>query len=487
MGHTGIMVEDTLFYYRKHGPSMLSQSNNSRRQLIDYIHKKHRRLYLNPIIRLRMAGAALKVLLSRRLLKSRIYNRAQGLLVKARAAQNDVHYLHMDGYRERIRRNIERQYTAPIKLPVPEKTPVLFILPWLEVGGVEQVFYNLVSQLDRNKFDIYMATTLYGANPWKDKFAEVCGGVFHLPYFTSGSGQAEEFIIDFIRSKGVRVVHISNSKLGYSLAPVIKKTFPEVKVIDLLHMDEPEEPWDYFRIGHLVKEYIDVRVVLTDYFKELLTEKFGEGPERIAVIPNGIDLSPFPARPPAEKVRRILEDTLCIGFVGRLHQQKEPLKFLQIARNLLKDGQAARFLLVGDGPLRSGVEEFIARHGLHKDIIMTGFRNDVGAILIEEIDLLLAPSRREGLPVTGLEALAAGVPVLASDVPGWDYVIQDGSTGYLVPGGSVEGFTGRCLELLRDRPAILDMGLACRRAAAEKYHRKVMASAYEKLYLGQKC
>lgn len=483
MGHTGIMVEDTLFYYRRHGPSMLSQSNKSRQVLINYIRQKHRRLYLNPLIRIWMAGAALRVVFSRRLAKSRLCNRARRLLLRVRAVQDDVHYIRMDAYRKRVRQNIELPM-GPIKLPVSEKTPVLIILPWLEVGGVEQVFYNLISQLDRNKFDVYMVTTLYGENLWKDKFAERCKGVFHLPYFTMGSNEAGMFIMDFIRCKGIRVVHISNSKLGYSLAPVIKKNFPEVKIIDLLHMDEPDAPWDYFRVGDLVKEYIDVRVVLTEYYKMLLMNRFKERPGRIEVIPNGINLAPFMSRHTDEKKWRVMEGTLCIAFVGRLHHQKEPMIFVRVAEKLLELKQDIRFLMVGDGPLRGEVEGYINSRCLNDYISMTGFSENVAGILVREVDLLLAPSKREGLPVVGIEALAAGVPVVASDVPGWDQIIIHGVTGYLVSGGEIEGFVACCLNLLKTRGAVLEMGRRCREIATEKYDRKVMAAAYERIYLG---
>lgn len=488
-GHTGYRIADTLFYYRKHGPSMLAASNKSSRQLINYIQRKHKTLYYNPITRLKMIiGTLANKIIPACCKRLPICNRLVNIIEKGkkRILYADVHYIDMKQYARWVASNINKKIAQPNICyrwdSATGKIPVLIILPWLEVGGVEQVFYNLLSCLDRNKFSCYIITTLAGTNAWKEKFTAVTDGVFILPAAVGKSDEAGRFILDFIQSKKIKIVHISNSKLGYGIAPLIKRTRPEVKIIDLLHMDEPDQPWDYFQVSNLVKEYIDVRVVLTPYFKKLLVEKFGEQPERITVIPNGIDLSIFPTSTDPDKTRRILNGVMQIAFIGRLHRQKDPLKFLEVARQIIECNQEARFIVVGDGPLKGKMERFIAQYNLGPHIDRLGFSDDVANLLIKEIDLLVAPSVREGLPVLGLEALAAGVPVIANDVPGWDQTVVNGKTGYLIPGGAPESFTTRCIHLLCNRQKVLDMADACRQMAGLKYDRKKMAAAYENIY-----
>jgi len=483
-GHTGFRVKDTLFFYRRHGPSMLAESNKSRPKLISYIRRKNRAVYKNPLVRFRMTlASAFGTVLPQRLARFKNYRRMRNAASLIARINRDVHYFSMKKYTRHVQRNAAPGHPPKKIWQQSSKTPVLIMLPWLEVGGVEQVFYNLISQLDRSQFAVYIITTLEGDNHWEKKFIPIVDGVFHLPHFVKDYQEAGQFVLDFIDNKGIRVVHISNSKLGYYLAPQVKKAYPELKVIDLLHMDEPDQPWDYFKVSNLVKEYLDTRVVITGYFKDLLVSKYGEKPSRIAVIPNGIDLSPFAAGLSPSKEQRIKEGTLSFAFVGRMHIQKEPLKFLQVARYLVLKKFPARFLMVGDGPLFSEVKEYIAKNKLDEHVKLLGFRDDVAALFSEEIDLLLAPSQREGLPVVGIEAMAAGVPVLASDVPGWDELVTSGVTGYLVLEGNVDGFVEYCIQLLNDRTAVLSMGQNARKVAAEKYDREKMARAYEEIYL----
>ncbi|MBM7853711.1 glycosyltransferase involved in cell wall biosynthesis [Desulfohalotomaculum tongense] len=480
-GFKGKRIKDTLFYYRKHGPSMLNESNKHRSEIVKYIRKKHRSAYINPLIQVQMLYYVLKNRLIPKLPMPKLFNRLSGVFFKAVRFEKDVHYISMTGYQKKININ-KKLHAEPRKISKKNKVPVLILLPWLEVGGVEQVFYNLLSCLDRSRFNVYIITTLHGTNLWKDKFLNKADGVFHLPYFIDNYKKAEEFILDFIAYKSIRIVHISNSKLGYYMAPLIKKYYPEVKIIDTLHMDEPNQPWDYFRVSDLVKEYLDVRVVLTNYFKDLLINKFNEEAQRIVVIPNGINMKPFPRELKKHKVNRILDGKINFGFIGRLHRQKQPIKFLQIAHRLINLKEDLRFLIIGDGEMRTEVQNYINRNKLNEHIKMLGFRDDAASLLINDIDVLLAPSEREGLPVVGIEALAASVPIVASKVPGWDQMVDDGVNGFLIPSGEIEVFVDKCQYLINNRSDIFNMAEKAHKKGETEFDRERMTAAYESIY-----
>lgn len=484
-GHTGYKIEDNLFFYRKHGPSMLSESNRGHDALVKYVKQKNRHLYANPLVQAKMSLVTLSSMMRRHLSRFKFYNRLTDMQHKLKMKNKDVHYLPMATYQRITREDpkVERKYNPAAG--AGEKVSVLIILPWLEVGGVEQVFYNIISGLDRDKLSIYIATTLKSTNLWKEKFIPITDGVFILSSFVKDYHHACGFILDLINNKSISVVHISNSKLGYYMAPRIKNAFPGIKIIDLLHMDEPDRPWDYFRVSDMVKQYLDLRVVLTNYFKQLLVEKSSEDPRRVAVIPNGIDLSPFAVPPGGKKKARIQEGVLQIAFVGRMHLQKQPLKFLHIAHRLVEQKAAARFIMIGDGPLYNEVKSYIKKHNLHKSVQLLGFRNDVSRLLAEEIDLLIAPSQREGLPVIGIEALAAGVPIIASDVPGWNELVLPGINGFLAPENNQESFVHYCRYFLDDRLKVLAMGQVGKELVFSKYNRCHMAAAYQDIYVGR--
>jgi glycosyltransferase involved in cell wall biosynthesis len=119
-----------------------------------------------------------------------------------------------------------------------------------------------------------------------------------------------------------------------------------------------------------------------------------------------------------------------IGFVGRLTAIKNPALFVEAARHVLDQVPDAHFILVGDGELRSQVERQIAELGLAARVHLVGWRRDMPAVYAA-LDVLALTSLNEGTPVTAIEALAAGVPVVATAVGGVADIVRDGQTGLL--------------------------------------------------------
>jgi glycosyltransferase involved in cell wall biosynthesis len=133
----------------------------------------------------------------------------------------------------------------------------------------------------------------------------------------------------------------------------------------------------------------------------------------------GIDLSRFEIDVNAEEVRRSLgipRDALVIGHVGRFSEQKNHTFLVDIAREVVRIEPRSCFLLVGDGPLRAAIEEKVRSYGLAKHFVFAGLRSDVPTLMKGAMDGLLFPSLYEGLPVTLLEAQAAGLKCIVSDV-----------------------------------------------------------------------
>lgn len=163
---------------------------------------------------------------------------------------------------------------------------------------------------------------------------------------------------------------------------------------------------------------------------------------RISVIRNGVDWQLLAQLPPADRRQFACDDSHCIILsVGRLEPQKDPETLLQAFR-ILQDQQTSlprqiRLLFVGDGPLRSLLEHRVQANGLHDVVHFTGWRPDA-ASLIRMADVLVLPSRWEGLPNVILEAQAAGTPVIASAVDGCLDLIHDQLTGRLFEPGNAE-------------------------------------------------
>jgi glycosyltransferase involved in cell wall biosynthesis len=140
---------------------------------------------------------------------------------------------------------------------------------------------------------------------------------------------------------------------------------------------------------------------------------------RLHLIPPGIELDAFQENFPAGLVKNTLGlagESKVVGHIGRFEEQKNHYFFMEIARHLSSKDSSLRFLLLGDGPLRPQVEAKARDLGLAERVIFAGLRRDVPGVLKGVFDLLLFPSKWEGMGRVVVEAQAAGVPCLISDV-----------------------------------------------------------------------
>jgi glycosyltransferase involved in cell wall biosynthesis len=195
---------------------------------------------------------------------------------------------------------------------------------------------------------------------------------------------------------------------------------------------------------------------------------------RMRVIYNGIDTERFHPGPAA---RDLVGPVVTIG---RLVEQKNHALFLQAAARLAGECADVRFVIVGDGPLRPALEEQARSLGIGDRVSFTGERRDVEEIL-RTASLFWLTSRWEGLPNVVLEAMASGVPAIATDVGGTRELIRAGVDGYVVPEQDVDAFVQHSRELLNDASMGRRFGAAAR-ARAEEFSTPCMVSALSQLY-----
>lgn len=210
-------------------------------------------------------------------------------------------------------------------------------------------------------------------------------------------------------------------------------------------------------------------------------------PEQYVLIRSGIPRASF--HPDEERRRRAraalgwAEDALVVGSVGRLSPQKNPADFVNAARAIAPRHPAARFLYVGDGPLRPEIERAIEASGLRERTILAGLRHDVPDLLLA-MDVFVLTSLWEGMPRVVLQALASGVPVVSYDVSGIAEAVRDDRNGYVVPPRDHAALADRVDRLLADGALRADLG---RRASAgfdESFTEEGMLQRLDALYSG---
>src|SRR5581483_557945 len=204
---------------------------------------------------------------------------------------------------------------------------------------------------------------------------------------------------------------------------------------------------------------------------------------KIAVVRLGLDLEARVAAPAAarDELRAELgvrDGGFLVAWLGRMTEIKRIDLLLQAVARL--DG-GTELLLAGDGPLRPRMEQLAVELGISERVHFAGFRSHVGAVYAAA-DALALTSANEGTPVSVIEALAAGKPVVSTDVGGVRDVVADGKTGYLVPAGDVDGVADRLRGLAEDADLRRELGAAGRERVLPRYAVPRLVDDIDRLY-----
>lgn len=202
------------------------------------------------------------------------------------------------------------------------------------------------------------------------------------------------------------------------------------------------------------------------------------GPSRIHIVPLGLELSALTTLPVAAGAAT---GTVVFGYVGRFVEIKNLPLLIEAFAAVSRQAPGARLMLIGDGELRGDLEALVARHGLQRIVELAGWREDLEDVY-RMIDVLVLASRNEGTPVAVIEAMAAALPVIATDVGGVPDVVTDGVTGLLVPSESVERLAAAMLRLAGSPDERRRLGTAARDDVRTRFSAARLVSDVAELY-----
>lgn len=225
-------------------------------------------------------------------------------------------------------------------------------------------------------------------------------------------------------------------------------------------------------------------VVACSHAQVPLLKREGNPPDRVRVIPNGVDLRLYDSSHSDADVREecgVPEGAVAIGIVARLFEEKNVAMLLRVASRLQALDARTHFVIVGDGPCRPALEDLVREARLTDAVTFTGTRHDVPRVLTG-MDICALTSSTEAFPISLLEAMAAGLPVVATDVGDVARIVKNGSTGFVVAAGDTREFT-RCLETLVRNPGLREaMGSSGRLRVEKLYSVDRMTQAYTELF-----
>ncbi len=279
-----------------------------------------------------------------------------------------------------------------------------------------------------------------------------------------------------LRDLGAEVLHTTGYKadLHGGWAAGWGRRWPVVSTVHgwLFRADLKEQFYGWLNLQALRR---CARVIALSRHYEAMLAARGVPRERLVRIPSGLDPATCPPGPwPAEGT------PFTIGLAGRLSEEKNHDLFLRAARRALDGGARLRFLLAGDGPLRAALAARSAELNLAAHVEMPGFlpRED----FLSRVHAVALCSRIENLPYSILEAMAWSRPVLATQVGGLPDLVEDGVTGWLVPGEDEGALAGRMALLAGDPGAARRLGAAGRGKVAEAFSAAAQVAAHRVLY-----
>jgi len=357
---------------------------------------------------------------------------------------------------------------------------LLLVIPTLDRSGAEKQLTLLATHLPKPEFSVHVAA-LTRSGPYAADLAAAGVPVTVLEKRFKCDPFAWRRLRRLIADVGPDVLHtwlFAANSYG-RLAAGKKPPFPIV--VSERCVDSWKSGWQLWLDRRLISRtsrLVGNSQSVADFYRNL-----GYPAERLAVIHNGIDL-PATDSVNRDDLRRELaipSGSLVVGYIGRLARQKLIMDLIWAFELIRVMEGEAYFVIAGDGPERAQLEQFAHKLKIAERVRFLGHRDDA-ARLLPALDLFWLASDFEGLSNSLMEAMAAGLPVVASDIPPNRELVVHGETGYLAPVGDRVAFAQLGQRLLLDRELAQHLGQAGRNRIASHFTTANMVQSYAKLY-----
>ena len=363
----------------------------------------------------------------------------------------------------------------------PARPPrLLLVVDSLEVGGAERHVVDLASALHRKGYEVEVACSIADglSKPLEEAGVPVRPLARRLVKRRVSLAYARG-IRKLLREGRFDLVHAHIYASAVAAAIATRGTGLPLVVTE--HTEASWQNrwarrcsrWTYRRARRII--------AVSTPIERRLIERDGVPPELVTLIPNAV--IPASGNPPdlADTLPDGWSERPLVGVVARLQPEKGVATFLKAAARVSKVSPEARFLVVGDGPLREELLDLVGRAGLRERVRFLGYRTDARA-LTGLLDVLVVPSLTEGSPLIVLEAMAAGVPVVASAVGGIPDQVRHGEEGVLVPPDDPDALAGALGALLEDPVRAHRLGEAGRRRTENEFSHEALVRRIEAVY-----
>lgn len=363
-----------------------------------------------------------------------------------------------------------RRTSTPAAAPVP----IAVVIPSFAPGGSERQMIEVVRRLDPRRWDVHVAC-LHREGAWLDKAERHAASLAEFPIRGFARRDTAAQMLAFARwcrARQIAVVHAAELYSNIFALPAAAMAGVPVRIGSRRELTigktSAQIALQRMSYGCAHKIVANAKAAADVLRRERVPS------HKIAVIPNGIDLTAFSAPPQRRPKRRIV-------MVANLRPGKGHHTLIDAARAILARVPDARFDIVGDGTERERVIAYAHERGVADAFTFHGHCEDVPA-RIAAADIAVLPSLSEAFPNAVLEAMASGLPVVASAVGGILEVVEDARTGLLVPPGDSPALADALVRLLQDDGLATRLAEAGRNIVGLRYSFDRMISSLDELY-----
>ena len=367
---------------------------------------------------------------------------------------------------------------------------VVHIVRRLAVGGMENGLINLINHMAHNCYR-HAIVCLTEATDFKDRIDNKSIPVIELKQTSGHDPRIHVRVWKILQALGADIVHTRNlPTIEFQLAAAL------AGVHGRIHGEHGRDMYDldgknlkYILLRKAIRPFIGRYVAVSRDLEQWMLATVGAKRERITQIYNGVDTDKFKPRGslrdfPVPK-GWLKPDSLVVGSVGRMEAVKDQLTLVRAFIHLVRTGPAAResarLMIVGDGALRQPAFELLRNAGLQIAAWLPGERQDIPE-LMRAMDVFVLPSLREGISNTILEAMATGLPIVATNVGGNPELVDVGATGDLVPHSDPVAMSNAIQRYMEDPPMAARQGKAGLEKVQTRFSMKAMVDGYLGVY-----
>ena len=331
--------------------------------------------------------------------------------------------------------DFENENLVKVKQKKNNKINILMSVPWIIIGGADIFNLELIKRLDKNKYTFTLISTEPAINNLRQKIENIAD-VYDITSFIECKDYIS-FIKYIMEKNNINMIFNTSSFFGYSILPYLKGMYPQIPIVDYIHMEEwYNRNGGYARSSSMLEGIIDKTLVCNSVTEEILVNYFKRKDNEVETVYIGVDTEKFnPDKYDKMQLRKKygLENNnkIIIGYICRISEQKRPMLLAEIIKKTISRRKDVLFLIVGDGSMLKNLKEALKMKKLQENIKFLPSTNKTPE-MYRISDITINCSIKEGLALTAYESLSMGVPVISADVGGQRELVGD-DVGKLVP------------------------------------------------------